>query len=119
MPVNPQNCDIGTLVQLLNPYTNNQLVPTGGPPTGQMDIYMSNPTPTPGGAAGATIQQIQLEVDNRYPGDWTFKGQAQRVAKAVRIPYRYPVMDGTGANANVLYWVEDYLLVGYEGAPGN
>jgi hypothetical protein len=99
-----QDADLGQLIRLLNPYNHG------------MDVYTLNPTPTPGGHASGTIPQIQLEVDAKYPGDWTFKGQTQKVNKAVRILYRFPVMSGSDEEATVLYWIEDYLLIGYEGS---
>jgi hypothetical protein len=114
-----QNDDLGSLISLLNPYTNNRQVSKGGQPTGDWDIYTSNPTPTPGGASGATIPQIQLQVDANYPGEWTFKGQPQKINKAVRILYRFPVLgppSGSPPTPTVLYWVEDYLLIGFEGS---
>jgi hypothetical protein len=113
-----QNDDLGSLISLLNPYTNNKQTSKGGQSTGDWDVYMSNPTPTPGGASGATIAQIQLQVDANYPGEWTFKGEPQKINKAVRILYRYPVMDpaSTAAHPIVSYWIEDYLLIGFEGS---
>jgi hypothetical protein len=108
-----QNTDIGTLVMLLSPYTNNKLMGKGGPPTGEMDVYINN-TPTPGGAANGTIQQIETEVDSTYAGEWTFKGQPHRLGRAARIRYRYPVTDGAPQNPAILYWVEDYMLIGFE-----
>jgi hypothetical protein len=101
----PQNIDIGDLIMLLSPYTNDKLRNTNaGPPTGQMDVYSPR---------GHTIQDIELEVDAHYPGEWTFKGQPHRLGLAARIRYRYPVTDGANP-PHTLYWVEDYLLVGFE-----
>jgi len=116
-----QDADLGQLIMRLNPYTNNRQY--GGQPTGEMDVYTINPTPTPGGptvsGVTGTIPQIQIEVDTSYPGDWTFKGQPQKVNKAARILYRFPVMSGppsTSSPPTVLYWIEDYLLIGFEGS---
>ena len=106
----PQTTDIGTLIMALNPYTNNSYVGKGGPPTGEMDVYTLRQTPTPGGGAG-TIPQIKLEVDATYAGEWTFKGAPRRLGKAARVKYRFPVLD---AGANIAYWVEDYILIGFE-----
>jgi len=98
--------DIGKLIVLLNPYTQDSAR------TGPMDIYVGNPSP-------ATIpndySQVELEVDTNYPGTWNFKGEAQRINTAARIRYRYPVKDSAG---NVAYWIDDYLLVGFEGSGG-
>src|SRR5579863_8523894 len=88
-----QKPDIGDLIMLLNPYTNDRFVGKGGPHTGEMDIYMLDGTPTQGGDPAGTIAQIQLEVDATYPGDWTFKGQPHKLGKSARIRYRYPVLN--------------------------
>src|SRR5712692_2974042 len=106
-----QNTDLGTLIMRLNPYTDDRWVPKGGPRTGEMDAYMLNPIPTPGGAANGTIAQIQLEVQVEYTGEWTFKGTPHQLGKAARMRYRFPVLDPAG---NVSYWVEDYVLIGFE-----
>jgi len=34
---------------------------------------------------------------------------------AYRIKYRFPINDKDG---NALYWLEDYLLIGFEGSMG-
>lgn len=104
-----QNTDLGNLIMLLNPYTK------AGVAQSQMDIYTTNPTPKAGGAQGGAIAQVQMQVDD-YSGEWTFGGQPQHVKRSVRILYRYPVLDSSN---NVLYWLEDYLLIGYQGAGGN
>ena len=106
-----QNSDLGTLIMALNPYTNNRWVGKGGPNTGEMDVYTRSPTPNPGGATGGSIPQIELEVDATYAGDWTFKGQPHRLGKAARLKYRFPVLD---SNGSIAYWVEDYVLIGFE-----
>ncbi len=99
--------DLGKLIMMLNPYTQD------GTKTTPMDIYVENPDP-------ATIQtdykQVDLEVDTEYPGEWEFKEQQQRINTAARIRYRYGVKDkDTG---EVMYWIDDYLLIGYEGSGG-
>jgi hypothetical protein len=108
--------DIGNLIMLLNPYTDKPNTPKYGQSTGEMDVYMGQ---------NAGIPQIQLQVDANYPGEWTFKGQPQKINKAVRILYRYPVLGPPAPLASgsttpppptVLYWVEDYLLIGFEGS---
>ena len=90
--------ELGELLCRLNPYTPD------------MDIYVGNPDPK---TIANDYKQIELEVESGYPGEWRFKGQAQRINTAGRIRYRYPMRDKTG---KVLYWKDDYLLVGYEGA---
>jgi hypothetical protein len=112
----PMAQHLGDMIEALNPYSS---VPNTVPPprysTGEMDFYSGKEIPTipPSG----DIREFVVEVDNKYAGDyageWTFKGQAHRIAKAVRFRYRFPVVDSNGA---VLYYVDDYLLVGYEGS---
>jgi len=113
-----QTTDLGTLIMALNPYTNGRWMAKGGPPTGEMDAYVLNPTATPGGAANGTIPQIELEVDATYAGEWTFKGQPHRLGKSARVKYRFPVMvppvPPATVATTVAYWVEDYILIGFE-----
>jgi len=78
-----------------------------------MDIYLGPPVAA-GGTAG--LANVQVEVDTRYHSDWAFKGEPQTVSKAIRLKYRYPVLDAPGGT--VLYWIVDYLLIGYEGSAG-
>ena len=108
--------DLGDLINTLNPYTGNtgSLLPKGTT-TGDMNIYTADAIAAPPVPPGTHRDRIMLEVDSKYPGEWTFKGEPQRINKAVRIRYRFPVMDSSGT---LLYWVEDYLLIGFEGANG-
>jgi hypothetical protein len=113
MPMQPPMAQhLGDMIELLNPYSSGA---RAGYSTGEMDFYAGKDTPVipPAG----DIRQFIIEVDNKYAGDyageWSFKGQPQRIAKAVRFRYRFPVLDQNGA---VLYYVDDYLLVGYEGS---
>ena len=92
---------IGKLVCMLNPYTRD------------MDIYVGNADPK---TVDNDFRQVDLEVDTNYPAEWEFKEQRQRVNTAARIRYRYPVKDkDTGA---ILYWIDDYMLIGFEGSGG-
>ena len=100
---------LSELICRLNPYTE-RTDPANGTTSGEMDIRVG---PAHGDDA---CSEIQLEIDAKYASDWTFKGAPHRINTAVRIKYRYPVKDRHGAP---LYWVEDYLLLGYEGAGGN
>ena len=110
--------DLGDLICELNPYTDvpDQTGKTGG--TGDMDIYVDNPNkpPAPGKDRDTPADpcQMEVEVDDEYAGEWTFKGEAQHIAKAVRIKYRYPILDPT--TKKPVRWIDDYLLVGYEGS---
>ena len=114
MPMEPQMAqDLGDLIQDLNPYAELTGLAKNRQ-TGEMNIYFGNPAPPPAGPGPrGTKAQIHVEVDGRYAGEWGFKGEPQKINKAVRIRYRVPVLDAAN---NVLYWVDEYLLIGYEGA---
>ena len=110
--------DIGTLIRMLNPYTDGS--------KGTMDPHLfvtadttpdsTAPTPpTPAPPPPPNPGRIWMEIDTRYADDWTFKGQPHNINKAVRIAYRWAKKDDDG---NILYWVTDYLLIGYEGSNG-
>ena len=111
---------LGSLINEVNPYTEKKTEPERRPLTGPMDIYTGAAAPdgySPAATAknGGNTAQIRLETDSKYPGEWMFKGQPHRVSKSVRIRYRFPVL---GDDGSVLYWTEDYLLIGFEGANG-
>jgi hypothetical protein len=93
---------VGELICRLNPYTH------------EMDIYVGNPKPNDDNGNPC---QVELEIDDKYPGEWSFKGEPQRINRSIRLRYRYPVRDKEHPNT-ILYWVNDYLLIGYEGAGG-
>lgn len=106
--------ELGKLICSLNPYTElpksatpGEGLSAAGANTGSMDPFFGR---------GAEAQNVEVEVETKYPGEWIFKGHAQRVVKAVRIRYRYPVLGKDGKTPS--YWVTDYLLVGYEGGSG-
>jgi hypothetical protein len=121
---NTANAHLGDLIIRLNPYANNK-EPHRGQTTGPVDIFMRKaPNWPPVGATAAApgaptgdLAEVQVEMESNYPAEWTFKGQPQKVYKTARIKYRYPVLDGPNSTT-VLYWVEDYMLIGYEGGPG-
>ncbi len=54
---------------------------------------------------------LEMEVDDQYAGQWSFKGESYRVKRALRIEYCYKKTVG-----GVDYMITDYLLIGYEGA---
>jgi hypothetical protein len=62
------------------------------------------------------VEQIPVEEDDKYSADWMFKGQPQKINKAIRITYRYEKRDKNGSGLG--YLVTDYLLVGFEGSAG-
>jgi hypothetical protein len=111
---------LGNLIEALNPYSS--IARQAQYPTGEMDLYAGNSAPTvpPSG----TPLQIEMEVDDKYAGEhaaeWNFKGQSWRIAKAVRIRYRIPVLSGPAgaAGTTVLHYLDDYLLIGFEGSDG-
>ena len=119
--------DLGTLIRMLNPYTDGSkgtMDPhtfiTAAPTPAAAAIPAATPatspppTSTPAPAA-PDMTGMWMEVDTRYADDWTFKGQSHSINKAVRIAYRWAKKDAAG---NTLYWVTDYLLVGFEGSNG-
>src|SRR5689334_20537202 len=90
---------IGELICIMNPYTHD------------MDIYIGNPDPD---RIKLNPRQTEVEVDDKYPGTWAFKGEAQRINRSVRIKYRYPKQDANGNvpkddDGNPLCWLDDYL----------
>ena len=109
---------LGELICRLNPYTELPFDKTNNMQTGKMEVgtlprptgnYKTNSTQT------NTIACIEIEVEKNYGTQWTFKGQAQSVKTAFRIPYRFQVKDESG---NTLYWQTEYLLIGYAGGDG-
>jgi hypothetical protein len=77
-----------------------------------MDIHTRPPSPDNHPYGG-----IEIEQDAGYPGDWSFKGQAQKVNKVLKIKYRAAIhkKDQHGYPTNeVDYWMTAYLLIGYE-----
>lgn len=99
---------LGDLICKLNPYSH------------EMDIFVGDPVGDP---AKVDFKHTSVEIDTQYPGSWDFKQTPHRINTALRIKYRYPVRkkkaDGThDPQGKILYWLEDYLLVGYEGAGG-
>jgi hypothetical protein len=96
-PVNAQN--LGDLINDLNPYYDATV------PAWEMDIQTGTVTLPP-------PSRMEVEVDDQYPGEWSFAGQPQKINRALRIKYRYPVTAPSG----IVYWLEDYLLIGFEGS---
>jgi hypothetical protein len=128
--------DLGALICMLNPYTNGAQdamdphvfiaahwslpASPAAPPITQQSSTANpspnrNPTPTPAAGAPAAppdMTGVWIEEDNQHP-HWEFKQQPHRIAKAIRIAYRWPKTVGA-----LTVWVTDYLLVGFEGANG-
>ncbi len=118
MPLNNADAQIlGNIINDLNPYYDGT-IPLAAPGW-QMDIDLATAAPSPGivpnpNTPGLTPTNVMLEVDDHYYGEWNFNGQPQKISRALRIRYRYPVR----AHSGVVYWLEDYLLIGFEGADG-
>ena len=122
MPLNTADAQIlGDIINDLNPYYDGNI--TGW----QMDIELATTAPSanyttaqPGGVTSTspnttdTPTNVMLEVDDHYYGEWNFNGQPQKISRALRIRYRYPVH----TPSQQVYWLEDYLLIGFEGADG-
>ena len=124
--------DLGNLILRLNPYTNRDL-PYSDPVlvAGPMDIYCNSPS---SGKTPPDISQIEVELDGPYRQEWTFKGELQKVGMAYRIKYRFPVYPKPAPTPpgptppgptpppppppQPLYWLEDYVLIGFEGGMG-
>jgi hypothetical protein len=113
--------DLGKLIFQMNPYTRGPEHPM------VLDTFVDAPPPPATPAAGAAgpvtapsssapnVSDAWIEMDTRYPGEWTFKGQPHYINTALRIAYRWPKYDKQN---NFVCWVTDYLLVGYEGSNG-
>ncbi|HTV45442.1 MAG TPA: hypothetical protein VMF05_09005 [Stellaceae bacterium] len=72
----------------------------------------ASPTPAPAPTAPPDMTGVWIEEDKQHP-HWEFKQQPHRIAKAVRIAYRWPYTVGTQT-----VWITDYVLVGFEGSNG-
>ena len=106
--------ELGKLIVSLNPYTDAALrIMHFGPVAPSTDAAAARD-------AAASVNDalpFELEVVDQYAEMWGFKGEPQKVNKAVRIKYRWPKLDPNNSN-KILYWVTDYLLVGFEGTGG-
>lgn len=102
--------DLGSLIMMLNPYTNGKR------------MRFDPPSTSTGATAAevidvgtADLSQFQLELQANYADTWKFKGQNQSVNLAVRVKYCWPKLDSKG---KFLCWVTDYMLIGFEGSGG-
>ncbi len=125
--------DLGALICMLNPYTNGaqelmdphvfvaanwSLAGANAAPaiTHQGSAAYPNPSPNPAPAppaAAPDMTGVWIEEDKQHP-HWEFKQQPHRIAKAVRIAYRWPYTVGTQT-----VWITDYVLIGFEGSNGD
>jgi hypothetical protein len=125
--------DLGTLICMMNPYTNGAVgsmdphmfveswsaTPTtpsaGGSSAGAAISPPTGPTsPSPTGSNVSEMGNFWMEIDDKYPASWSFKGQPQKVNTALRIGYRWKKT----VPGRPDIWVTDYLLVGFEGSGG-
>lgn len=108
--------DLGNLILRLNPYTNRD-IPDSDPPlvAGGMDPYLNSPSR---GKTPPISARLRWNWTARQ--EWTFKGEPQKVGMAYRIKYRFPVYQqpAQGQQPQPLYWLEDYVLIGFEGGMG-
>ncbi len=101
---------LGQLICDMNPYTEMpKWQMSGALKTGEMDVLVGASHTD----AAGTARQMEVEVETGYPAQWAFKGQQQNVNTALRVKYRFPVLDKDGKE---IYWVTEYLLVGYLGS---
>jgi hypothetical protein len=106
--------DLGKLIMMMNPYTH------GSDDSMEPHTFVAAPAapgslPTSLTNAAPDSTCIWMEMDTRYPGEWTFKGQPHHVNTALRIAYRWAKKDESG---KFICWITDYLLIGYEGSNG-
>lgn len=110
--------DLGKLIIMLNPYTKGAedgMDPhTFAPATPSTTPTAAGETTPESTASSGNPRGIWMEIDTKYADDWTFKGQPHSISKALRIAYRWPKKEGN----KVLYYVTDYLLIGFEGSNG-
>jgi hypothetical protein len=106
--------NLGKLILKINPYTNKKNKDTQLS-TGEMEFYQDE-TNQPAMVEGeAQSIYVGLEMEGPYRQEWTFKGHPQKVGMAARIKYRYPVRD---EDEKTLFWVDDYILIGFQGSMG-
>jgi hypothetical protein len=100
---------LGTLIAAANPYTKASGVPGAS-------MHFAEPDHVGDGLSAKKVKltDIIMEEDSKYPAEWMFKGQPQKIHKALRIQYRYPKRSHNGE----WYMVMDYLLIGFEGTNG-
>lgn len=129
--------DLGALICMLNPYTygkqdamdphvfvpanytalaaaHNPASPAaGGAPAAPSSGAVPAPAPGTSPSSPPDMTGVWIEEDKQHP-HWEFKQQPHRIAKAVRIAYRWPYTVGAQT-----VWITDYVLVGFEGSNGD
>jgi hypothetical protein len=86
-----------------------------------MDIHLH--PPAPGDPNNDNCSRVDWEQDGAYPGDFSFKGQPQKINKVLKIKYRAAVRQkdqygNQDSTKPVLYWMTAYLLVAFEDGAG-
>jgi hypothetical protein len=105
----PATQALGALIAAANPYTK-----AFGDDRTTMHFVAPDLNKGLATAKEVSFTDIHMEEDSRYPAEWVFKGQPQKIHKALRIQYRYPKRGENGE----WYMVTDYLLIGFEGSGG-
>lgn len=107
MPIDER--ELGMLIRVLNPYSTH-MEHSAGP------VRVGALTPPPSEAPD--LGRFHVELDdysaNYSTGTWTFRGAPQTIKKAIRIAYRYPVMDADNRPTGV--YATEHLLIGYAGS---
>ncbi len=101
--------DLGNLIIKMNPYIHGPL--DSMDPHMFVDAFDIHTSPPSSPPSPPDPRQVWMEMDTRYPGEWTFKGQPHRINTALRIAYRW-------ARRKDGIWITDYLMIGYEGSNG-
>jgi hypothetical protein len=106
----PKNLDgLTELIAKHNPYTAGNIK--------DMDMYLQRDTHD-----NHRFGSVEIEQDGGYPGDWSFKGQPQKINKVLRIKYRAAIheKDQYGRPTNVVsHWMTAYLLIAFEDGTGD
>ncbi|HXC90867.1 MAG TPA: hypothetical protein VNV18_11950 [Stellaceae bacterium] len=106
---------LGKLIVSLNPYTDAALkVMQFGHAGAAADAAAA----VNAAASVNNAADFEFEIADKYAEMWSFKGESQKVNKAIRMKYRWPKLDPQDQK-KILYWVTDYLLIGFEGTGGN
>jgi hypothetical protein len=102
---------IGTVIRLLNPYTNGS---NGSMTIGTVNNHSKSAVDA---EIGFDVRDVRLEIDDYHDsqGEWLFKGSSNRIARAVKIEYRHTV-NGEAGRAGIL--PTEHLLIGYAGSNG-
>ena len=107
---------LGTLINIMNPYSNPRCEPFNA--NRRMQFAAGAPGQGIAGDDAGRLAQIALEIDNYQGGDWTFMGQIYKIKRALLIPYRYHLLGGEERNVQTGIWPTGNLLIGYTGANG-